>query len=399
MKNILKYTLLLLLIISCGGDKQKTVEDILATGDVKAIQAKKDELVNQQQDLMAKIKQLDDSLKIFNPERNIPLITTFTAKSDVFTHYLEIQGSVETKQNLVLTSEMAGIMTRVYVKEGDKVKKGQVLARIDDGGLLQQRAQAQIQTDLAKTTFERQKRLWDQKIGSEIQYLNAKSNFEAMQKSVNQIDQQLAKTAVRAPFSGVIDDVITEQGNVVAPGQTPLMRIVNLTDMYITTDVPESYITSITKGKKVEVFFPVLGKKIDTEVRQTGNFINPANRTFTVEIDVPNNNKDIKPNLTARLKVNDYTNDDAILIPQSIISENSDGEQYIFVLKDIKESKAVAKQITIETGKTQGDMIEVLKGIANGDLLIQEGARSVKSDQVVRIDRNTEIEANSISKN
>lgn len=399
MKNIFKLLILTLLIVSCGGDKQNTVEDVLASGDTKKIQSKKDELVTQQQELMAKIKQLDDSLKVLNPERNVPLITTFQAQSEVFTHFLEIQGSVETKQNLVLTSEMAGILNRVYVKEGDRVRKGQVLAKIDDGGLSQQRAQAQIQTDLAKTTFERQKRLWDQKIGSEIQYLNAKSNYEAMQESVNQIDQQLAKTSIRAPFSGIIDDVITEQGNVVAPGQTPILRIVNLSDMYITTDVPETYITSITQGKKVEVFFPVLGETIETEVRQTGSFINPANRTFTVEVDVPNKDKIIKPNLTARLKINDYTNDTAILIPQSIISENADGAQYIFVLQDIKDDKAVAKQTTIETGKTQGDMIEVLNGIDDGALIIQEGARSVKNDQTVKIDTDIEIQDNPVTKN
>ena len=139
------------------------------------------------------------------------------------------------------------------------------MAKIDDGGLSQQVAQLQIQADLAKTTFERQKRLWDQKIGSEIQYLQAKSNYEVTKKHCS-IKQQLAKNSVRAPFSGIIDDVITEQGSVVAPGQTQLMRIVNLKDMYIETDVPESYISSITKGKKVEVDFPVLGKTLNQKL-------------------------------------------------------------------------------------------------------------------------------------
>ena len=251
--------------------------------------------------------------------------------------------------------------------------------------MAQQKAQLQIQADLAKTTYLRQKKLWEQNIGSEIQYLNAKSNYEAQQEAVNQINKQLAKTRITAPFTGVIDDVITEQGNVVAAGASNIMRIVNLADMYIKTDVPETYITSITNGKSVEVFFPVLNKKINTKVRQTGNFIKPENRTFSAEIEVPNSDKQIKPNLTARLKINDYTNENAILIPQSIISENAEGNQYVYTIENLKNNKGIAKQVIIKTGKTQGDYIEVLEGITNNTPIIEEGARSVKNGQDVKI--------------
>ncbi|WP_299222969.1 efflux RND transporter periplasmic adaptor subunit [uncultured Psychroserpens sp.] len=385
MKHNITLILITLLFVSCGNDNAKSIEDIIATEDVKQIQSKKDELVTQQQEIANKIKQLDNKLGTLSPDRNVPLITTFIAKAEEFKHYLELQGSVDTKQNLVITPEMGGILHKVYVKEGQKVTRGQILASIDDNGLGQQKAQLQVQTDLAKTTYERQKRLWEQNIGSEIQYLQTKSQYEALQKNINQIDQMLAKTSVRAPFSGVIDDVITEQGNVVAAGQTQLMRLVNLNDMYIETDVPESYITSISNGKDVEVEFPVLGKKLDAKVRQTGNFINPANRTFKVEVAVPNNDKTIKPNLTARLKINDYTNTDAILIPQSIISENAEGEQFIYVVENKEADKAKAKQVIIETGKTQGDVIEVLSGLDNNAEIIQEGARSVKDGQTVKI--------------
>lgn len=366
-------------------DKEQSIEDIVATKDIKTIQTKKDELVNEQLIIAQKIKQLDEQIKELSPDRNIPLITTITTKAEEFKHYLELQGSVETKKNVVITPEMPGILTKVYVKEGDRVVKGQLLAQIDDGGLSQQIASLQIQADLAKTTFDRQSRLWDQKIGSEIQYLQAKSTFESAVESVNQLKQQLAKSNIRAPFTGVVDDVITEQGNVVAAGQTQLIRIVNLDDMYIQTDVPESYITSIVDGKEVEVMFPVLGKTLKSSIRQTGNFINPANRTFKVEIAVPNKNRTIKPNLTARLKINDYTSDKAILIPQSIISENASAEQYVYVLKEKVEDKAVANQVVITTGKTQGDKIEVLSGLNENDELIVEGARSVKNEQTVKI--------------
>ncbi|APY08200.1 efflux transporter periplasmic adaptor subunit [Winogradskyella sp. J14-2] len=385
MKKIYSVIFITTVLLACSGEKKQSVEELIASNSAEAIQQRKDELVNQQQALAIQIKQLDEKLQSINPDRNVPLITTFKANTEEFKHYLELQGSVETKQNIVITPETNGIITRIYVKEGQNVGKGQLLASIDDGGLSQQKAQLEIQADLAKTTFERQKRLWDQKIGSEIQYLQAKSQYEGLQKSIAQINQQLAKNSVRAPFSGVIDDVITEEGNVAAAGQTPLMRLVNLSEMYIKTDIPESYITSITKGKAVEVMFPVLGKTLNSEVRQTGNFINPANRTFDVEIAVPNKSGDIKPNLTARLKINDYTNDKAILIPQSIISENAEGEQYIYAITDKQEGKATAKQVIIETGKTQGDLIEVLSGIEGETEIIKEGARSVKDGQTVKV--------------
>ncbi|SHI76111.1 efflux RND transporter periplasmic adaptor subunit [Algibacter luteus] len=385
MKYIYSLALTSLLLASCGNDKKKTVEDIIETNNLELIRQKKAELDATAQEISMQLKQLDNSIKELDPQEKVPLITTFTAEESVFDHFVELQGNVSTKQNVVITAEYGGVLRQVYVKEGQNVSKGQMLAKIDDGGLSQQLAQVKIQAALAKTTFERQARLWDQKIGSEIQYLQAKSNYEAQEEAVNQIQQQIGKTIVRAPFSGTIDDVITEQGSVVAPGQSQLFRIVNLDDMYIETDVPERYISDIIKGKEVKVEFPVLGKEVDAKVRQAGNFINPANRSFKVEIAIPSKNLDIKPNLTAKLKINDYTNPNAILIPQSIISENAEGQQYVYTIIDKVDNKATVKREFIETGKIQGNYIEVLSGIRNGEEIIDEGARSVKDGQEVKI--------------
>ena len=385
MKYIYSLALTSLLLASCGNDKKKTVEDIIETNNLELIRQKKAELDATAQEISMQLKQLDNSIKELDPQEKVPLITTFTAEESVFDHFVELQGNVSTKQNVVITAEYGGVLRQVYVKEGQNVSKGQMLAKIDDGGLSQQLAQVKIQAALAKTTFERQARLWDQKIGSEIQYLQAKSNYEAQEEAVNQIQQQIGKTIVRAPFSGTIDDVITEQGSVVAPGQSQLFRIVNLDDMYIETDVPERYISDIVKGKEVKVEFPVLGKEVDAKVRQAGNFINPANRSFKVEIAIPSKNLDIKPNLTAKLKINDYTNPNAILIPQSIISENAEGQQYVYTIIDKVDNKATVKREFIETGKVQGNYIEVLSGIRNGEEIIDEGARSVKDGQEVKI--------------
>ncbi|MFC4722573.1 efflux RND transporter periplasmic adaptor subunit [Geojedonia litorea] len=386
MKHIYTLPLIALFLVACSGEKKNSVEKVLESNNLELIREKRGEMVNELQAINDQIKSLDDKIKVLDSAKHIPLITTFKAEQEVFNHLLELQGNVTTKDLVVITPEYNGILTKIYVKEGQQVNKGQVLAKIDDGGLSQQLLQLQIQADLAKTTYERQKRLWQQQIGSEIQYLQAKSNYESQLGAVNQIKKQLAKTTVTAPFSGTIDDVITEQGNVVAAGQTPLIRLVNLKDMYIETEVPERYIADVVEGKSVNVELPVLDKTIDTKIRQAGHFINPANRTFKVEVAIPNQDKSIKPNLTARLKINDYTNEQALLVPQSIISENADGEQYIYVVKD-KNSKdeGVANRVIIKTGRTQGDVIEILEGIENGAEIIQEGARSVKDGQTVKV--------------
>ncbi len=385
MKKVIIATLIALFVVSCGSDKPGSIEDVLATNNLQQIRTLKGELDTKQQELSTQIRQLEDKIAELDPEEKVPLVTTFQAREEAFNHFLELQGSVSTDQNIVIFPEYNGILTRVYVKEGQRVSKGQTLAKIDDGGLSQQLSQLQIQADLAKTTFERQERLWKEKIGSEIQYLQAKSSYEAQARAVDQLRQQLAKTLVRAPFSGTIDDVITDQGSVVAAGQSQLFRIVNLDNMYIETDVPERYIADVTRNKTVKVEFPILGKEVDAKVRQAGNFINPANRTFKVEVAVPNKSQAIKPNMTARVRINDYTNNKAILIPQSIISENAEGNQYIYTVIDKADNKAKAQRVIIETGKTQDDYIEVLKGLKNGDEIIKEGARSVKNQQSVKI--------------
>lgn len=386
MKNISYILLLSLFLASCGDSGATSVADLISEGNIENLRAKKNEISETHKQLGMEIKQLDSAIAMQTGEGNLPLISTITAKAAKFNHFLELQGDVTTKQNVLIYPEMQGTLQRVLVKAGQSVSKGQLLATIDDGGMGSQLAQLETQNALAKTTFERQKRLWEQNIGSEIQYLQAKANFEATESSVNQVRSQLGKSNIRAPFSGIIDDVIKDQGTVVAPGPgSEIFRIVNLSDMFIEVDVPESYLGNIKKGNLAKVYFPVLGDTIISEIRQTGNFINPGNRSFTVEVAVPNYNDAIKPNLTAKVSLNDYSADSAILVPQGIISENSDGEQYLYVANDRQDDKATAKRSIITTGRTQGNMVEVLSGITEGDLLVKEGARSVKDGQNVQI--------------
>lgn len=387
MRKIYSLLVITILLVSCGEQKKASVQDLVSNGTIKELRARKAEITEQLANTNVDLKSINDAISKLDSVKKLPLITTITCKEEVFKHYLEVQGNVKTKQNILVYPEIPGILEHIYIKEGQRVSKGQVLAKIADGGLMQQVAQAKASAQLAKTTYERQNRLWNQKIGSEIQYLQAKTAYETQKNIFAQMKKQLAKSNVVAPFSGVIDDVLKEAGAVVAPGQgSELFRIVNLENMYIEAEIPESHIVNVTKGKTVEIYFPVLEKTIQARIRQVGNFINPANRAFKIEIGVPNSSGDIKPNLTARLKINDYTSKKAILIPQSIISENAKGQQYVYLASDKQDNKyAIAKKTIISTGKTQGDFIEVLETIASGTEIISEGARSVNDGQKVEI--------------
>ena len=387
MKKLISIFLLTLVLYSCGGGAEKSVDTIIAQGDLNAIRAKKNELSEKQKELEVQIKELDSTIAVLDKNERLPLVTTITATPEEFVHYLELQGDVMTKQNVLISPEMQGTLLKVYVKEGQQVSKGQILATIDDGGLASQLQQLKTQAELSKTTFERQKRLWEQKIGSEIQYLQAKANYEAQENTVSQLQSQLGKSSIRAPFSGVIDDVIKDQGTVVSPGPgSEIFRIVNLSDMYIDVEVPETYLGSIAVGKEAQIYFPVLGDTIMSTIRQTSNFINPGNRSFRVQIAIPNKNENIKPNLSAKVRLNDYTSDKAILVPQSIISENADGQQYTYIAENPdEEGIAIAKRVIITTGKTQTGLVEILTGIEGGNHVIKEGARSVKEGQKVKI--------------
>ena len=387
MRKIYSLFVITVLLISCGEKKTTSIESLVSTGNLTELEAKKKEIATNLEIINKDLQAINLAISKKDTLKKLPLITAFTAKSTIFTHYLEIQGNVKTKQNILVYPEMPGILRKIFVQEGQQVTKGQLLATIDDGGLSNQVAQVEATTQLAKTTFERQKRLWEQKIGSEIQFLQTKTNYEAQTNALKQLKRQQAKASVKAPFSGVVDNIIKEPGTVIAPGQgSEIFRIVNLNNMYVEAEVPEKYIASITKNKEVKVEFSVLGKSVNSKVTQVGSFINPNNRSFKIEVPVENQSGNIKPNLTAKLQINDYTDTDAILIPQSIISENAKGEQYIYVLKDKKlNNEAVAERLIIETGKTQGDMIEVTKNLAADTEIIMEGARSVTNGQVVKV--------------
>ena len=385
MKKIYPILALSILLVACGSSENGSVSQTIESGDLEAIRSMKTNLTNQLNGIETDLAALEAAIANLDTNENLPLVTTFEVQPQVFNHYLDLQGNVKTRENVLLYPEMAGTLLTVKVKKGARVSKGQILAVIDNGGMSNQLSQLKTQAALAQTTFERQATFWEQKIGSEIQYLQSKAQAEAQANAVLQLEKVLAKAQITAPFSGVIDQVLKDPGTVVSPGNgSEVFRLINLSNMYIEVDVPEGYLGAVTKGKKAGVYFPVLQDSVNAVVRETGNYINPNNRSFSAEIAVENPNGSIKPNLNARVHINDYTNENALLIPQSVISENAAGEQYAYVA-ELNNGEAIAKRHIITTGKTQGDFVEITSGISAGDLIIKEGARSVKDAQAVKI--------------
>lgn len=367
MKQIFTLLTISLFIISCGNKEDASIDDLIKAKNLKELQAKKNLL-------QADISKIDAALATLDTKKETEaLVSTQIVKDTLFNHYLEIQGSVDTRENILVQPEMPGTLVTLNVKAGQKVAKGQILGRVDDAGSSDQVASLETQYQLAKTTFERQKNLWNQKIGSEIQYLQVQTQMISLQKSVAQAKAMLSKTLIRAPFTGTIDEVFVERGQVVAPSQTGLMRIVNLSNMYVASNIPESYIGKLKIGTEVDVFLTSLGKTYKGKVRQIGNYINPNNRSFGIEVSVPNPQNLLRPNQVAKLKVIDYVNKKAVVLPTNIIQKDGQGNQFVFVVENATQKTGIAKKVIVKVGQSADNVTEILDGINTEDVIVTEG--------------------------
>lgn len=392
MKKIFYTLIATTALYACSGNQSsESVDAVIDEGDLTKMKQKQAQVLASYDSVAKVLTKLETAISEKDTTRQRPLVTSFIARDTTFNSYISIQGNVETAENILIYPEYQGVLTRLHVKQGQRVNRGQLLATIDDGGLGSQLSQLEAQYELAKTTFDRQQRLWNENIGSEIEFLEAKTNKEAIENNVKQLRSQLGKTMVRAPFSGVIDDIITEQGEVVAPGGNAIMRLVNLDNMYIEASVPESYLESVHKGTKVAIRFPAIGHSTEGTVRGTGSYIDPGNRTFLTEIDVPNPERKIKPNLMATLQLNSYSNDNTIIVPTGAIQENAQGEKFVFVLGEADNNgngeNYTAKVIRtkIETGHKSDGFVEALSGLNKEDTIVWEGALTLKDGITVEV--------------
>jgi len=381
------FSLLLLFFINngCNYDKEKEQKKEFEKSNIEFLESEKNKTVTKIDQLNENLKKINSSIDKITNNQKVPLVTGIKISSETFNHKIEIQANINTRQNLILFPELSGKLKELYVNEGQQVKKGQLLAVIDDSGLYEELETLKIQFSLSKTNFEKTERLWNKKIGSEMKYLESKAKYESQQKMVDQMKKRLLKTKIIAPFKGVIDEIKGKKGQILTPYVTPILRIINLDKMYVEALVPENHLPNIKIGSEAVVNIPVLKSSQKTKINQTGNYINPNNRTFRIEAPLNNSNNMIKPNLAAKILITDYYNKNAIMIPTKIINENAEGQPYIFkLLKTDENSIYRTKKIFIELGKSTNEKTEILNGIKVDDIIIDEGSMIVDDDQKVK---------------
>ena len=381
------YTLLLIIIISgCNSSRNASIESLIESGDLEELKKRKKEYVDAMNTMKVELNEINDGISLLDENERLTLVSKYEIQRTIFNTYIEAQANLKTRKNILILPEFQGTLEKVFVSEGQKVKKGQLLAEINDSGLNEQYEQMVIQAEFAKENFERTQRLWDNNIGSEMQYLKSKTDYEASKKMVDQMKDRLSKTKIYAPFDGEIDEIISNVGSNLIPGVSQILRLVNLDIIYAESFVSEKYISFIGEGTEAIVQIPLLNMEYRSSVNQTGNFINPSNRTFRIEVPVENFDNRIKQNLDAKIKINIYKKDDAIVIPLRIVREDALGKNFVYVMsEDNKEGVYLTSKQFITLGNKSEDKVEVTEGLALGDIVVLEGAYSVEDSQRVKL--------------
>ncbi len=362
MKKLLIIPAILILAACSNKPKDKTAE--LA------------ELKKQQAELTDKIAKLEaettnkDSVKATE-------VGVVVAQAGNFTNYVDVQGKIDAQDNVMAYPQAQGIITAINVRPGQSVSRGQVLVQLDNSVLKQQIQQAEIQAGLARTLYERQKNLWDQKIGTEVQFLQAQTNLQSAQKQIAALQQQADLYRIKSPISGTVDQMDLKLGQAASPGVTGI-RIVNANNLKVKADVPETYVGSVAQGNNVKVLIPDANDSLVTKVTFAAKVIDPVSRSFPIEIKLPSK-KNIRPNMTAVLRIANYSKSNVITIPIKAV-QNSEAGNYVYVIEN-----GLAKRKVIQQGNTSNGKVEVLSGLNDGNQVIVEGAGDVEEGDKVKV--------------
>ncbi|WP_242926483.1 efflux RND transporter periplasmic adaptor subunit [Pontibacter vulgaris] len=347
------------------------------------------ELKKQQTEIQNKIAQLEADLKAEGKggvaEKKTVPVTVTAVQQDTFRHYLEVQGKVDFDQNVLVSARVPGVLTSVRVNRGDHVAKGQIMATIDAQVLEQNLQELRTRLDLARIAYQKQQNLWNQKIGTEMQYLTTKNNKEALERSLAALQQQRDQYNIKAPISGVVDEVIPNSGEAVAPG-VGIIRVVNTEGSKVVAEVSEAYLSKINKGDQAVVYFPDLNREVETTVNVVSQFINPTSRTFTVELKLKNAaNVPLRPNLVAVVRIQDYKNENIVVVPVNLVQKD-EKSQYVYVAQK-KGDSYVATRKEVKTGMSYKGNVEVLNGLAANDQVITAGYQNINEGQPVVFDQ------------
>ena len=366
------------LLASCG--EEKTTDPASRLKVLQAEQARiTAEIQKLQQELLRSGSKTADNAAANTKTK---LVQALTLEEGPFRTWVEVQGTVDARQSIEVTAESMGVVRNIKVKEGQKVTKGQILAELDQTVLLQSIEEIKGQLDFAKQLYTKQANLWKQNIGSEIQFLQSKNNYESLQQNLETLQAQKALYNITAPFAGIVDEINPKIGEMANPAM-PAFRLINTEIMYVKADITERYIGQIKEGDKVMIHFPSADTKVESKIHRIGSFINPNNRSFKIKLLLDNSDKMLKPNMLGELEVRDYKRDSAVVIPTSLIQITPTGEEFVYVIKENGGQKTVVKTM-IESGKTYDNNSEVLKGLTGSETIVSRGARSIKDGDVVQ---------------
>jgi membrane fusion protein (multidrug efflux system) len=352
------------------------------------IEAKKSEITKAKEELFqlkAQIATLESELVglgVVEVNTNLTLVSTTTIAQKPFYHRVDVRGSVKSKNNVLISAETPAAVKNVLVKEGQQVKKGQLLITQDGEVLKRSIQELESSLELATTMYDRQKKLWEQNIGTEVQYLEMKNRKESLELKLATTRSHLNKTRIKAPFNGVVDMIDVRVGEMAQPGM-PIIRLVSMSNMYIMADVSESFIGKFSRGQKVTVYFPSTDHTLQSTISSIGQVINPNNRTFTIEISIPSNGSKVKPNMITVLTLADYVNKKAMVIPTNIIQSDRMGKYAFKVIEE--EGNSVVRRVDIMPGITYGIETEIKQGLLGGENLVVKGGVGLAEGSIVEV--------------
>ncbi|MGB0930050.1 MAG: efflux RND transporter periplasmic adaptor subunit [Chitinophagales bacterium] len=377
----------LLFLNSCGDDKSKvdTPEAKKALLE-KQIKEKKSDLAKLSSELQAMEREyltFDPDYLTKQAESKKRVISIDSVRVKNFDQFVEFQGQVQTKDDFMISSDMGGVLKSLTIKEGEYVKQGQLVGRVDDDIMQKNVDELNLKLNLARDIFQRREKLWKQNIGSEIEFIQAKNNVEALQKSISTLQAQRGKTNIYAPNNGVVEEIFTTQGEITGPG-SPIAKIINTSNLQVVADIPENYLTSIRRGSTVKVVLPALDNVEQTvKVSKIGSMIDPNNRTFQIEMPISNKGGKVKPNLMAMVEFKAAASDNAVVVPTNLVQNSLEGN-FVFVVEKTDTSQ-VAKKVKIEVGDSYEGETLVLNGLKGGETLVADGSNLVRDGEKVKI--------------
>ncbi|MEM9916751.1 MAG: efflux RND transporter periplasmic adaptor subunit [Bacteroidota bacterium] len=379
MRNLITFFAIAFLLAACSAPQAEPTD---LAGMKKSLREKRAEL-KELEAAIGKLQKDIAKLDTTKKEEVRQLVTTTAVDKRNFSRFVEIQSNVQTVDAVMASSETGGRILKLNVDEGSYVKKGQLIARVDLESIDKQIEEVKKSKELAVQLYDRQKRLWDQNIGSEVQYLQAKNNVERLDKSLESLDHQLTKANVYAPISGVVNMVMIESGETAPPGG-PIVEIINTSRVKVVADVPERYLRAVRKGERVKVSFPAIEEEKEARVSMIGRTIDPANRTFAVEVELSNPKGLLKPNLLAIMFINDFSEDNAVTVPVEVVQQDVSGRDFVFVAEK-GTAGLFAKKVFIEVGESYEGEVIIKDGLQGGESLIVDGARGLSDREPIKI--------------